>query len=165
MIARPGLHLAVSLGLSALALGQDGGDPWAGDSWKRYLRSPGASVVKPARILSENTTGDVTNPEGLIDGSAVTVLRRESDQDDVPSLLIDFGINVVGLVNIHFEGSESLSDSPPGLRLAFSETEEALTEGKSDYTRSYRGVYEVHGVVILDLGYMTVANNYNRKTN
>jgi hypothetical protein len=118
-------------------------DPWTGKEWQKYIRSPESDVVEPEKIISENTTGDVTNPEGLIDGSKVTVLKRGSANSTAPSVLVDFGINVVGLLNIHFEGSESPSDDAvPGLSLAFSETLEGLTDA-SDYTRSYRAVYDV----------------------
>lgn len=119
-----------------------GEDPWTGDSWHKYVRSPGSDIVKPARTLSENTTGDVSNPDGMINGEKPTVLSRESADDDAPSVVVDFGLNVVGLLRINFDGSKSSSDGFPGLRLAFSETKEGLTE-KSDYTRSYRGIHEV----------------------
>jgi hypothetical protein len=124
---------------------QPGGqDPWSDKSWHKYVRSPSSDIVKPTRILSKNTTGDVSNPDGMVNGKKSTTLSRKSASDDVPSVVVDFGLNVVGLLRINFDGSESSSNgSLPGLRLAFSETKEGLTD-KSDYTRSYRGVHEVH---------------------
>lgn len=128
--------------VAAYAAPKSDSNPWSGNDWHKYVRSPDSSIVKPASIISANTTGDVSNPEGLLDGSGPTVFRRESHDTVVPQVVIDFGLNVVGLPIIHFEGSESIEDGLPGLRLAFSEVLEALTD-KSDYTRSYRGVYEV----------------------
>lgn len=133
--------------VTAYAAPKSVSDPWSGNSWQKYVRSPDSSVVKPSSIISKNTTGDVSNPEGLLDGSGPTVLSRDSHDDVVPQVVIDFGLNVVGLPIIHFEGSKSIEDRVPGLRLAFSEVLEALTD-KSDYTRSYRGVHEVSVTLI-----------------
>lgn len=127
--------------LAAPSILQD--DPWARTNWQKFIQSPDSDIVKPSRIISENTTGDVTNPDGLIDGSSVTTLTRASENSTAPSILVDFGLNVVGLLNIHFQGSDSLEEEKlPGLRLAFSETLEDLGE-TSDYTRSYRAIHEV----------------------
>lgn len=117
-------------------------DPWSSTDWHRYIRSPESSIVKPERIIGQNTTGNVTDPEGFLNGSGPTILTRQGHDSMVPQIVIDFGLNVVGLPIIHFEGSESFEEGSPGLRLAFSEVLDALTD-KSDYTRSYRGVYEV----------------------
>ena len=121
---------------------QTGDDPWSSTDWHKYVRSPESPTVKPARIVNQNTTGNVTNPEGFLRGSGPTILTRQNHDTIVPQIVIDFGLNVVGLPIIHFEGSESIEDGSPGLRLAFSEVLDALTD-KSDYTRSYRGVHEV----------------------
>lgn len=69
-------------------------------------------------------------------------MTRDSVDDEPPSIVVDFGLNVVGLIALHFEGSESPSDSLPGLKLAFSETQECLTD-RSDFTRSDNGRHEV----------------------
>lgn len=116
--------------------------PWSSTDWHKYVRSPASSTVKPSKVLSDRIEGDVRNPDGLIDGSAPTELKRTSEQGP-PTIVVDFGLNVVGLLRIGFEGSESGGDdgSLPGLKLAFSETLEYLTD-KSDYTRSYRGIYD-----------------------
>lgn len=132
----------LTLIITAYAAPKSINDPWSGTDWHKYVRSPDSSIVKPATIISQNTTGDVSSPEGLLDGSGPTVLNRDSHDDVVPQVVIDFGLNVVGLPIIHFEGSKSIEEGVPGLRLAFSEVLESLTD-KSDYTRSYRGVHEV----------------------
>ena len=109
-----------------------------GTDWQKYVRAPSSSIVQPKSILSTETKGDVANPNGLVDGSAVTVLTRGNINDDIPSLVVDFGQNVVGTLSIDFAGSVNASDSFPGLKLAFSETQEYLTE-LSDFTRSNNG--------------------------
>lgn len=131
------------LSLASVTVCQSSTDPWSDTNWHKYVRSPGSADVKPVRILAEETTGNVSNPEGLLDGSQTTIFTRTQTEEEVPSVVIDFGLNVVGLLRIHIEGSSSSSGSLPGLRLAFSETEDALSGNKSDYTRSYRGIYEV----------------------
>jgi hypothetical protein len=104
-------------------------------SWEKYVRSPPAKIVKPASILSQNTTGNVTNANGMIDGTGPTVLSRSSDTDSVPSIVVDFGQNVVGIVSIDFAGSQNTTVGLPGLKVAFSETTQYLTD-RSDFTWS-----------------------------
>lgn len=50
----------------------------------------------------------------------------------IPTVVVDFGQNVVGTLSINFAGA---SANAPGIRLAFSETLEYLTD-VSDFTRS-----------------------------
>lgn len=100
-------------------------------SWHKYVRAPGSQIVPPSKIL--NTTGDVSNPQGIIDGKGDTVLNRLSSSNDIPSITIDFGQNIVGYPQICFSGA---SDNHPGLRLSFSETTQYLTN-QSDFTRSF----------------------------
>lgn len=139
----------LSLFVTAQAAPKSVSDPWSGNDWHKYVRSPDYSIVKPECIISANTTGDVSNPEGLLDGSGPTIFSRENHDTVVPQVVIDFGMNVVGLPIIHFEGSKSIEDGLPGIRLAFSEVLQALTD-KSDYTRSYRGVHEVGCKIITE---------------
>jgi hypothetical protein len=77
----------------------------------------------------------VTNPEGLLNGQGPTSLTRSPTDTEIPTIVLDFGINVVGYLNITFAGA---SDNSPGIRLAFSETTTYLTD-LSDFTRSYNG--------------------------
>lgn len=124
--------LAAATVCNAAAISRD----IAGDnSWHRFVRSPSSPILKPHSILSANTTGNVINPSGLLDvNGKPTVLTRHKG-DDAPSLVVDFGQNVVGIVSISFAGSSNSSDGYPGLKLAFSETQQYLTD-TSDFTRS-----------------------------
>ncbi|KAJ5125473.1 hypothetical protein N7526_007650 [Penicillium atrosanguineum] len=105
------------------------------DSWHRFVRSPSSPILKPYSILSANTTGAVINPSGLLDGNGNPTVLTRNEGDDVPSLVVDFGQNVVGIVSISFAGSTNSSEGYPGLKLAFSETQQYLTN-TSDFTRS-----------------------------
>ncbi|SPO02888.1 related to alpha-L-rhamnosidase A [Cephalotrichum gorgonifer] len=105
-------------------------------SWHRYVRASPGHVVHPATVLEGSSMGKVLNHQGLISGDEPTVLVRDSRTDKVPSVVIDFGINTVGILSIEFAGAEGAGDSLPGLRLAFSETLEHLSDN-SDFTRSY----------------------------
>lgn len=115
---------------------------WDDDNWHKYVRAPSSHVVRPKGILEANTTGDVSNPSGLITGDGPTILTRESVEDEAPMIIVDFGLNVVGLIALHFESSSATADSSPGLRLAFSETREALGD-RSDFSRSDNGRHDV----------------------
>ncbi|KAJ5085882.1 hypothetical protein N7532_010653 [Penicillium argentinense] len=109
---------------------------FGGTDWHKYIRSPDKSIVKPRSSLSANTTGGVVNPDGLFGTKgSPTILTRKDGRDDIPSLVIDFGQNVVGIVSIDFAGSTNSSEGLRGLRLAFSETKQFLTN-TSDFTRS-----------------------------
>ena len=46
------------------------------DSWQQYVRGPSAKTVYPARVVSNYTAGNVTNPEGLLQSRGSTVLSR-----------------------------------------------------------------------------------------
>ncbi|KAI0976066.1 Six-hairpin glycosidase-like protein [Xylaria arbuscula] len=118
----------------SLALAQDS------PSWQQYVRAPNSTIVRPATILSNYTQGDVSDAEGLVTGLATTVLTRADDSDEIPVIVVDFGQNVVGQLLLEFAGSTNGSSSSPGfpgVRLAFSEALEYLTD-RSDYTRSDR---------------------------
>ncbi|KAI0911959.1 Six-hairpin glycosidase-like protein [Ustulina deusta] len=107
-------------------------------SWQQYVRAPNSTIVRPATILSSYTQGDVENAEGLVTGSATTVLTRADGSGEIPTLVVDFGQNVVGQLLLGFAGSANGSSQGfPGIRLAFSEALEYLTD-RSDYTRSDR---------------------------
>lgn len=126
------LHLLVAKdGLASVA--QDNGTSWQG-----YVRAPPSSSVTPKAVLEQYTTGNVTNSQGIITGDSPTYLNRPSNTSEAPSVVVDFGQNVVGLLTIDFAGATSFADGYPGLRLAFSETLQYLTD-RSDYTRSDRG--------------------------
>ncbi|KAI1413545.1 glycoside hydrolase family 78 protein [Hypoxylon sp. FL1857] len=104
-------------------------------SWHQYVRAPSSNVVKPKVILDSYTSGTITNPEGLVTGSGVTTFTREGNGAEIPTVVLDFGQNIVGLLEIDFASSTNASDGFPGLRLYFSESLEFLTN-RSDFTRS-----------------------------
>ena len=105
-------------------------------SWHQYVRAPPSTFVKPKGILTERTSGDVANPDGLVSGGKPTVLRRDDKSAEIPALVVDFGQNVVGLPVIDFAGSSGAPKGRrPGIRLSFSESLEFLGD-RSDFTRS-----------------------------
>ena len=107
-------------------------------SWHKYVRAPSSTIVRPAAILANYTQGDVENADGLITGSATTVFTGANTSNKTPTVVVDFGQNVVGQLLLEFAGSTNGSAGAfPGVRLAFSEALEYLTE-RSDYTRSDR---------------------------
>jgi hypothetical protein len=111
-------------------------DVYGESTWHKYVRSPSTSIVKPKSILAANITGNVSNPNGFLDGNdAPTILSRKPGDLHIPSIVVDFGQNVVGIVSIDFARSTNSSQGLPGLKLAFSETQQFLTN-TSDFTRS-----------------------------
>jgi hypothetical protein len=109
-------------------------------SWHQYVRAPSSRTVPPKAILSQYTKGNVTNAGALVNGGGgLTALTRTSSASEVPTVVIDFGQNIVGLLEIGFAGSTSYATPGyPGLKLSFSETLEFLTN-RSDFTRSDNG--------------------------
>lgn len=105
------------------------------DSWHKYVRSPTSDIVEPIRIVPGTIMGNVTNPDGLIRKEEIMVLTRSAASNDIPSVTLDFGRNVVGQLSMQFAGSSNYSDGYPGLKVAFSETLEFLGN-RSDFTRS-----------------------------
>lgn len=107
--------------------------------WQRYVRSPRSQTVKPIRIVSNYTQGNVTNPEGLLDdGKGATILKRPSPSDTIPAIVVDFGQNVAGYLSIDFAGARNTTPGLPGIRLAFSESiQYGYLTDVSDFSRSY----------------------------
>jgi hypothetical protein len=125
--------LALVAGCSARVVDKD---VYGESTWHKYVRSPSTSIVKPKGILAANVTGNVSNPNGFLEGNDVpTILSRKPGDLDIPSIVVDFGQNVVGIVSIDFAQSTNSSQGLPGLKLAFSETQQFLTN-TSDFTRS-----------------------------
>ncbi|KAL3427334.1 alpha-l-rhamnosidase [Phlyctema vagabunda] len=105
-------------------------------TWQRYVRSPSSRIVYPAGIVSDLTLGSVKNPEGLLKpGGKPTILSRSNATDTPPTIVVDFGQNIAGFLSVSFAGA---SNNTPGVRLAFSESLQYLTD-LSDFTRSYNG--------------------------
>jgi hypothetical protein len=104
-------------------------------TWQKYVRAPSSRTIAPKAVLSQYTAGNVTNPNGLLDGSSTTYLTRPDNSSDVPTIVLDFGQNTVGLLSIAFAGASTLAQGYPGVTVIFSETLEYLTN-RSDFTRS-----------------------------
>jgi hypothetical protein len=102
-------------------------------SWHKHIRAPSSKTVAPIRVTS--VEGNVSHPEGCINGDRPAVLSRLNHYDDIPRFIVDFGQNYAGYLNIKLEGRTDSPTRRPGLRLAFSETLEFLTN-RSDFTRS-----------------------------
>ncbi len=111
-----------------------------GTDWHKYVRAPSDKNILPARVLSAYAAGNVTSAGSLAHPAVVsaqgpTVLTRLAASDDIPTVVLDFGQNTVGLLTIDFDGSYNISTGFPGITLAFSETLQYLTD-RSDFTRS-----------------------------
>ncbi|TVY25830.1 hypothetical protein LHYA1_G006177 [Lachnellula hyalina] len=104
------------------------------DDWERYVQSPARNIVSPVAIVSNYTQGNITNVDSLLTGQGVTTLTR-NDGDTIPTIVVDFGRNVVGFLSIQFGGAYNSTPGIPSIRLAFSETLEYLTN-VSDFSRS-----------------------------
>lgn len=115
-------------------------------TWQKYVRAPSTNIIPPASLLEAYSKGSITNPNGVVTGDGVTTLTRKTGDDEMPSIVLDFGQNHVGILSINFAGSETFSEpgqdtnssasaALPGITLAFSETLEYLTN-RSDFTRS-----------------------------
>ncbi|KAH8650632.1 alpha-L-rhamnosidase A [Tricladium varicosporioides] len=125
---------------------------WSSSSpdWQKYVRSPPTTTVRPSKVLSQYIIGNVKNPDGLVSGNGPTVLTRSlsaaanetaanhSIADVTPSIVVDWGQNIAGFVSITFAGASNSTPGLPGLRLAFSETLQYLTN-VSDFSRSDNG--------------------------
>lgn len=138
--ARPWLGLLAVAAAVATAASSPTGQQQLLDSnatsWHRYVKAPADKKIAPARILSQYTTGNVTNADGLLRrGSNPVVLSRLAADDGVPTLVVDFGLNVAGQLSIDFAGSSNTTTGFPGITLAFSETLQYLSD-RSDFTRS-----------------------------
>ncbi|KAL8417699.1 hypothetical protein RB594_001379 [Gaeumannomyces avenae] len=107
-------------------------------SWHQYVRASDSRTIRPRAIVASRNAGNVSSPDGLITGKTPTVLSRLGPAEEKPSIVVDFGQNTVGILSIQFGGSSTVNGSSsarPGLKLAFSETLQFLTD-RSDFTRS-----------------------------
>jgi len=112
--------------------------PAPSTDWQKYVRAPASNIIYPVSVLSNLTLGNITNPNGLLPGgTAPTVFTRSSSSGDVPTVVVDFGLNVVGFLSIDFAGATNSSPGLPGIRLAFSETiQYGYLTDTSDFSRS-----------------------------
>lgn len=119
-----------------------------GTTWQKYVRAPASTTLSPVAWLEAYSSGNITNPGGVITGDGVTTLTRAMSSDEMPSLVLDFGQNYAGILSVDFAGASRAPSSDdnddnavvalPGLTLAFSESLQYLTN-RSDFTRSDNG--------------------------
>jgi len=96
-------------------------------------RVPFASAVDTAKVRI-TVTKDQDSGKGVFT-RVNEVYPGLVPDDPAPSITLDFGKVVVGYPKVTFAGA---SDNKPGVRLAFSETTQFLTDS-SDFTRSFNG--------------------------
>lgn len=114
------------------------------DNWQKYVRAPPDQNIKPAKIVSFK--GNVKNPDGLLTGEGTTLTRKILAAGNTtaagrpiveapPEIVVDFGQNYPGFLSIKFGGATNSTPGFPGIRLAFSETLQYLSN-VSDFSRS-----------------------------
>jgi hypothetical protein len=142
------------------------------DSWQKYVRAPSSNIIKPVRIVSSYPTGGAKNPNGLIDGSGTTLTRRPASgnattaagrpiADTQPELIVDFGQNYAGVLSINFGGASNSTPGFPGIRLAFSETLQYLSN-YSDFSRSNNVSVNVTSISNIKANTVLGRHNYSR---
>lgn len=114
------------------------------DNWQKYVRAPPDKNIKPVKIVSFK--GNVNNPDGLLTGEGTVLTRKIVAAGNTtaagrpiveapPEIVIDFGQNYPGFLSIKFGGATNSTPGFPGIRLAFSETLQYLSN-VSDFSRS-----------------------------
>jgi hypothetical protein len=115
-------------------------ETWDGSAWQPAATVTGNTAVRKAVPFSStvtttqvriNVTQDQSTPQGEFT-RINEVYPGLLPDDDIPRIVVDFGKVVVGYPHIRFA---SASDNHPGVRLAFSETLQFLTD-RSDFTRA-----------------------------
>lgn len=115
-------------------------ETWDGSAWKTAATVAGNTQVRravpfAAPVSTTQVRITVTADQDTSKGDFTRVNEVYPDvlaDDDVPRVVVDFGKVVVGYPHITFA---SASAGSPGIRLAFSETLQFLTD-RSDFTRS-----------------------------
>ena len=115
-------------------------ETWDGSAWQPAATVTGNTAVQRAVPFAESVsttqvritvTADQDTSKG--DFTRVNeVYPAVLSTDDIPRVVVDFGKVVVGYPHVSFS---SASGNSPGVRLAFSETLEFLTD-RSDFTRA-----------------------------
>lgn len=103
-------------------------------SWHKFIRGPQTRTIKPVSVVPNTITGNVVHAEEMVRGHGIMTMSnlKKKKKDVIPSVVLDFGSNVVGYLSISFVAA---SNNTPGIRLAFSETMQFLTDS-CDFTRS-----------------------------
>ncbi|WP_328472625.1 alpha-L-rhamnosidase-related protein [Streptomyces sp. NBC_00448] len=115
-------------------------ETWDGAAWRTAATVTGNTSVRRAVPFAAtvsttqvriNVTADQSTPQGEFTRINEVYPGLLAD-DDIPRVVIDFGKVVVGYPHVTFT---SASGNSPGVRLAFSETVQFLTD-RSDFTRA-----------------------------
>ena len=115
-------------------------DTWDGSAWHTAATVTGNSAVQRAVPFDNDVNTSrvritVTADQNTSKGNFTRVNEvypAVLPDDEIPRVVVDFGKVVVGYPHVHFA---SASANNPGVRLAFSETLEFLSD-RSDFTRS-----------------------------
>jgi hypothetical protein len=115
-------------------------DVWADGAWKTAATVSDNDVVQravpfAAKVSTDKVRITVTGVQDTPRGAFTRINEVWPEPVEpvvLPSVVVDFGKVVVGYPRIRFA---SASDNSPGVRLAFSETRQFLTD-RSDFTRS-----------------------------
>ncbi|TKA06316.1 alpha-L-rhamnosidase-related protein [Actinacidiphila oryziradicis] len=115
-------------------------ETWDGSAWQPAATVTGSTSVRKAVPFAKtvsttqvriNVTADQNTPQGEFT-RINEVYPGVLPDDDIPRVVVDFGKVVVGYPHVRFA---SASGNSPGVRLAFSETLQFLTD-RSDFTRA-----------------------------
>jgi hypothetical protein len=119
-------------------------DTWDGSAWQPAAtvtgntavlrRVPFAAAVSTTQVRI-TVTADQSSGKGDFTRVNEVYPGLVPDDPPLPSVTVDFGKVVAGYPVVHFAGA---SAGNPGVRLAFSETTQYLTD-VSDFSRSYNG--------------------------
>ncbi len=84
-------------------------------AWQRYLEGPKSGNATPVRVVS--VSGQVTNPEGLVDPAKSPVTLTRTAGGAAPVVVLDCGVDVGGVPYFDVSAHSGL----PVLRAAYSE--------------------------------------------
>ncbi|MFJ8820819.1 alpha-L-rhamnosidase C-terminal domain-containing protein [Streptomyces sp. NPDC102467] len=115
-------------------------DVWHGDAWQRAATHSDNDVIQcpvpfATPLSASKVRITVTGVQDTQQGAFTRINEvwpEAVEAVEPPSVTVDFGKVVVGFPRIRFAGA---SDNSPGVRVAFSETQQFLTD-RSDFTRS-----------------------------
>jgi Bacterial alpha-L-rhamnosidase 6 hairpin glycosidase domain/Bacterial alpha-L-rhamnosidase C-terminal domain len=128
-----------------LTAGTNAGGPWSdrdykpkpGD-WRPYVLAPKSHEVRPTAVVSAMPRGgSITgNPDAAVTRKGTVTLTSTGDQTTSPLLMLDFGKEVAGRVQVTIK---STSATPPSLHACFSESlaYAALQPGENDGETAY----------------------------
>ena len=94
-------------------------------NWQQYVLATGATLLKPARIVS--ISGKVSNPAGLLDGSRGGATLSWNGKGPAPGILVDYGIESGGVPLFTVTATSGRLFAPVIVRVASSETQAFMT--------------------------------------